>query len=141
MNTVIKTLLLAGVLLFGALPAFAGCNPQLEVCDFPSRTEIQKRAALVPEVITQRRVLGTQWSATHERFIARYTRIAYSCVEKVLVSPRGNFNAALCMPQWMRRVPPGATLTFARIETNTKTVLYLISMEDIYRYNRYRYRW
>jgi len=138
----IKILLIASALLAGCTgePA-SGCNPQLEVCDFPSRTEIAARAELAPIVVTQRRLLGTWWNKTHERLIESYSynRIDYSCVEEMLVTHRGNFNAALCMPAWMRGVPPSATLTFRRIETNTRTKIYLVSMENIYRYRWYRY--
>ncbi len=116
----------------------AGCNPQLEVCDFPSRAEILKRAKLVPTVVAYRRDLGTQWSKTHERLLEQYSWFDYSCVEKVLVSPRGNFNAALCMPAWMRAVPPDAELTFVRIRSRTQTVIYVISWDDQRKY-RYRY--
>ena len=126
-------------------PAQADCNPQQYVCDNPSLSEIHRRATDDPLVVIPRRLLGTDWARVHERVLNARSWVEWSCVKRMLPLPEGNINAALCMPAWMRRVPPEAILTFVYQGDITqgarlRRAMYIISPTSQAAYWRHQFR-
>lgn len=129
------------VLLVGLLcssPAVA-CNENFYVCDDPSYEEVWERAATVPVITAERRQLGTDWATTHQNLLHARLGGTWSCVKKMIRSEAGNYNAAFCMPEWMRRVPPRGEIRFVNQDDinraqRLRRVLYLATPSSEWEY-------
>ncbi len=136
------------VLLLGLLipsVATAGCDPRYYVCDNPSYSQVVERAKSIPVVTGKRRQLGVDWATTHENIMNKRSYTQWSCTKTMLYTNTGNVNIALCMPLWMRRVPPETKLQFVFQEDATRRIplrraLYVVTEASQAENLRYQFR-